>query len=226
MALAGEQDDVAGPGPLERGRDGRPAVGDQQQVVVAALAGRFGAARDRLEDRVAVLAARVLVGHDHEAGPLARDPAHQRALGGVTLAGRAEDRDEPAATGRRDRREQVEHGLERGRAVGVVDDDPERLADLDPLHPPRDRRRALRGPFADGARIQPDGLAERDDGERVVDVEPSGQPQRRASPAPEGAVVRDPQAVGVLLDARGPDVGRRVRAVRQRPGRRPPGSRR
>ena len=193
-----------------------PRSGDQQQVVVATLAGRFGAARDGIEDHVAVLVARVLVGHDHQAGPLARDPAHERALGRVTLAGRAEHRDQPAATGRRDRREQVEHGLERGRAVGVIDDDPERLAGLDPFHPPRDRGEPFE-PRSHGARIQPDGLAERDHREGVVDVEPSGQLQRQG-PAARGRRVRDPQAVGILLDARGPDVGRGVRPIRQHPG--------
>ena len=44
MALAREEHDVAGPGPLERGVDGRAAVGDDQEVVVAALADRLRAA--------------------------------------------------------------------------------------------------------------------------------------------------------------------------------------
>ena len=45
-----------------------------------------------------------------------------------------------------DRREQVEHRLERRRAVCEVDDDPERLAELDPLHPAGHDRRPSRGP--------------------------------------------------------------------------------
>ena len=87
----------------KRRLDGRPAVGDEQQVVAAALAGGLGAARDLVEDRVAVLAARVLVGDDDEPAALAGDPAHQRPLGRVALAGRPEDRDQPAAARRRDR---------------------------------------------------------------------------------------------------------------------------
>ena len=166
-----------------------PTIGDQQQVVVAPLAGRLGAARDRVEDRVAVLAARILVGDDHEAGPLAGDPAHQRALGRVALAGRAEHRDQPAATGRRDRREQVEHGLERGRAVGEVDDDPERLAgSTRSIRPGTDGEPGE--PRRDGGRVQPDGLAERDHREGVVDVEPSGEPQGQGRAARWGRRTR------------------------------------
>ena len=115
----------------------------------------LGAARDLVEDRLTVLAARVLVGDDHDPGSLAGDPAHQRALGRVALPGRAEDGDQsPAARGGQ-RREQVEDGLQRGRAVGEVDDDAERLAGLDSLHPPRhdrDRRRDPRGPRPGRAR--------------------------------------------------------------------------
>ena len=45
VALAGEQHDVARPGALEGRLDGGPAVGDDQQVVVASPAGGFGATR-------------------------------------------------------------------------------------------------------------------------------------------------------------------------------------
>ena len=50
VALAGEQHDVAGAGALEGGLDRRAAVGDDEQVVVAALAGGLRAARDLVED--------------------------------------------------------------------------------------------------------------------------------------------------------------------------------
>ena len=195
MALAGEQHDVAGPGALEGRLDRRAPVGDEQQVVVAPPAGRLRAARDRVEDRLAVLAARILVGDDDEPAALAGDPAHQRALGRVALPGRAEDRDHArrraaAASGA----EQVEDGLERGRAVGEVDDDPERLAELDALHPTRARPATDARPVADGGRVEPERLAEGDDRERVVDVEPAGEAQVDASPRPIGRVVGDPQA--------------------------------
>ena len=113
-------------------------------------------------------------------------------------------------------REQVEDGLERRRAVGEVDDDPERLAELDALHPAghdRDRGEAV----ADGRRIEADRLAEGDDREGVVDVEPADEPEvdgRRA----RRRVVGDPQAALVLLDAGRADVGGRVGAVGQDPG--------
>ncbi len=216
MALPGEQHDVAGAGTLDGRFDGFATVGDHEEVVTAALAGRLGATRDLVEDGLAVLAARVLVGDDHDPGTLAGDPAHQRALGRVALPGRAEDGDQsPAARGGQ-RREQVQDGLQRGRAVGEVDDDPERLAGLDPFHPPghdRDRGEAL----ADGGRVEPDRLAERDDGERVVDVEPPDQAKVDRGRA-RRSVVGDPQAVLVLLDARRADVRGRVRAVGQDPG--------
>ena len=132
VALAGQQDDVARPGPLEGGLDGRAAVGDEQQVVAAPAAGGLGPAGDGVEDRLAVLATRILVGDDDQPAALPGDPAHQRSLGRVALAGRPEDRDQPAAPRRRHRGEQVEDGRQRGRAVGEVDDDAERLAERRP----------------------------------------------------------------------------------------------
>ena len=113
MALAREQDDIPGPGPLERRRDrGRP-VGDQRQVPVAAPAGRLGPGRDLVQDRLAILVARVLVGDDHQPAALARDPAHHRPLRDVALARRAEHRDQAAAACRGDRGKAVQDRLER-----------------------------------------------------------------------------------------------------------------
>ena len=121
----------------------------------AAPAGGLGAARDLVEDRVAVLAARVLVGHDDERGALARDPAHHRAL----LVSRSPADPKTAITppppGRGQRGEQVEDRLEGGRAVGVVDDDPERLAAVEALHPARDAGDARRGPSRTAAGSRP-----------------------------------------------------------------------
>ena len=143
-------------------------------------------ARDGVEDRVTVLAAGILVGHDDEPAPLAGDPAHQRPLGRVALAGRAEHRDEPAAARRRGRGEEVEHGLQRCRAVGEVDDHPERLAEVDPLHPSgHDRHRLEPGP--DRGRVEPERLPERDDRQGVVDVEPPGELQVDDRPRRTGA---------------------------------------
>src|SRR5918994_1535420 len=92
----------------------------------------LGAPGDLVVDRVAVLATRVLVGHDDDARALAGDAPHERAFGRVPLPGRPEDDEHTATAGRRDRGEQVEHRLERRRAVGIVDDDAKWLARLDP----------------------------------------------------------------------------------------------
>ena len=99
--------------------------------------------------------------------------------------------------------------------MGEVDDDPERLPGVDPLHPPRherDRGQAL----ADGRRIEADRLTEGHDRQRVVGVEPAHQLELRDGRAGRG-VVRDPQASLVLLDARRPDVRGGIGAVREDP---------
>ena len=71
-------------------------------------------------------------GEDHFA-TLAGDPAHQRSLRRVPLTGRTEDGDQSPTAGGRERREEVEDGLERGGAVREVDDDAEGLAGIDPV---------------------------------------------------------------------------------------------
>ena len=217
VALAGEQDDVAGAGPLERRLDGGPAVGDQR-------AGRGRGAGRRPRRR-----ARSRRGSPSRSSPRGsssvtttsrpRSPAIRPISGRLAVSRSPADPKtaispppREAASGR----EQVEHGLERGRAVGVVDDDPERLAELDPLHPAGhavDRREAV----ADGRRVEPDRLAEGDDRQRVVDVEPAGEPELERSRRPTGRRRRC-GGRGVLLDAGRPDVGGRVRAVGQDPG--------
>src|SRR5829696_5335634 len=163
VALPGEQHDVTRPRPLDGRLDGVASIGDDEQVVAASLAGRFGPARDVIEDRLAMLAARVLVGDDDDPGTLAGDPAHLGALGRISLTRRPEDRDHSPTTRRGQRREEVEDGLQRGRAVREIDDDAERLAEVDALHPPRDDRQR-REALADGGGIEPGSLAERNDG--------------------------------------------------------------
>ena len=58
-------------------------------------------------------------------------------------------------------------------------------------------------------RIEPERLAQRHDGERVVDVEPAGETEVEVRFAARRRD-RDPQAAGVLHDARRADVGRRA----------------
>ena len=216
VALAGEQDDVAGPGALEGRLDGRAAVGDDQQVVVAPPAGRLGAARDLVEDRLAVLAARVLVGDDHEPGTLAGDPAHQRALGRVALAGRPEDGDQSR------RRREAASGASRSSTVwseaGLW-----AKSTMTPNGWPA--RPAPSGPGTTGTEARPSRTA--------AGSSPTASPRattasalwtlnrptsrRSTVAAPGRRVVGDPQAALVLLDAGRPDVGGRVRAVGQDP---------
>src|SRR3954447_22563867 len=73
VALAGEKHDVAGSRPFQRRIDRRAAVGDDEEVVIAALAGGLRPAGDGIVDDGRVLAAGVLVGDDDDAGTLARD---------------------------------------------------------------------------------------------------------------------------------------------------------
>src|SRR4051794_18966028 len=58
VALAGKQDDVAGPSALERGGNRRPAVGDQEQGAAAPVPAVLAAAGHVLADRLPVLPAR------------------------------------------------------------------------------------------------------------------------------------------------------------------------
>ena len=110
-------------------------VGDEQQIVAPAPADGLRAAGDLVEDRLTVLSPRVFVRGDHQASLLGGDPAHHRPLPDVPLPRRAEHRDDAAAARRGDRREYPENRAERCRAVGIVDDDAERLAGIDTLHP-------------------------------------------------------------------------------------------
>src|SRR3954447_1674860 len=82
--------------------------------------------------------------------------------------------------------------------MGVVDDHPERLALVDPLHPAGHAGDALETrPNRIGR--EPETLAERDDRERVVDVEAAGKSQVEASLTARRRVPR-PQPRCVLLD--------------------------
>ena len=90
--------------------------------------------------------------------------------------------------------------------VGEVDDDPERLAGVDGLHPARHALDGLES-RADRRRVEPEPLAEGDHRERVVGVEPAGEADLERGGA-GAALVGDAQPPAVLLDAGEPDVGR------------------
>ena len=193
MALAGQEDDVTGARSLEGRPDRGRAIGDEQQVLVATAAGGLRPLRDLLEDRDGVLAARILVGRDHEAAALAGHASLDGPLRDVALAGRPEDRHEPAP-GARERGQRVECRRQRGRRVGVVDDDQERLPAIHPLHPAPDAAE-VRKPAANRVGVETQELAQGDDRQRVVNVEAAHQRQghlhhsagrrdRGADPAP------------------------------------------
>src|SRR5688500_7922736 len=62
VALAGEQHDVSGSCRVEGGFDGGAPVRDEMEALAATPAGLLGASGDLVEDGLAVLAPRVLVG--------------------------------------------------------------------------------------------------------------------------------------------------------------------
>ncbi len=112
--------------------------------------------------------------------------------------------------------EQVEDLLERRRAVGVVDDDCERLAGLDALHPTRHTGHRLE-PASDGCGVETERLAEGDDGKRVVDVEAAGEPEVEPGGRSRGVASSIRRRLASSSTRVGADVGARVRAVRDEP---------
>ncbi len=110
MALAREEYDITRSRAAHGRSDGTGTIGDDQQVLATPSADRLGSGRDGVEDGYAVLSARILVGDDDEATALAGDPAHRTTLAGITLAGGADDRDEPGGrVGRVGRPQLIEH---------------------------------------------------------------------------------------------------------------------
>ncbi len=174
-------------------------------------------ARDRLVDGVPVLAPRILVGDDHQPAALAGDPAHLGPLGRVALAGRAEDRDQAAAPRGRTAARDVEHGLRARRGCGRSRRSRRTAGRARRAPSARARRARRRGPRRTAAGSRPSGLAEGDDGQRVVDVEAPdelevdrGRPRRRRDGDPEAA--RRPPRPGSARTS-----AARVRAVGQHP---------
>src|SRR4051794_35872686 len=83
VALAGDQDDVAGAGVGQDALDGGPAVGFLIDRGPAA-GGEAGA--DLVDDRPGVLGARVVAGDPDVVGQGLGDGGHARALGAVAVA--------------------------------------------------------------------------------------------------------------------------------------------
>ena len=132
VALACDDDDVAGARKVERGGDRGPSVALLEDLGAVP---RAGALEHRGADRAGCSRARVVVGHDDHVGEPRGELAHERPLAGVAVAAGAEDHDQPAV---RERAQAREGGLDGVGLVRVVDDDRERLARVDPLEPARD----------------------------------------------------------------------------------------
>ena len=142
---------------------------------------------DLADDRVRLLAARVVRGHDREVGELRGDPAHQRPLATIAVAAAAEDADQPVLREVASRAQDV---LERVGRVGVVDEDGERLALVDGLEAPGD---AAELPHAarDRVVLDPEQARSRDRAEHVLDVEAAAKPRLELEPA--GGEARPPR---------------------------------
>jgi len=135
----GDMHDIARVRHADRQRDRRGAVTlDRGER-------RAREARDDLrDDRVAVLAARVVVGDDDAVGERLGDRAHLRALARIALAAATEHADEAAAAVRAQARQRL---LERVGGVRVVDHDQGQSAAV--------RRHAAETIHASGDRLQP-----------------------------------------------------------------------
>src|SRR5436190_11460534 len=181
VTLAREQHDVARPGRPDRGVDRLAPIQDQLERRATSGAGRLGSGRDVLEDGLGVLVPGVLVGGDDQPAALRRDPTHHRPLLPVAFPAGPEQCDQCPTPSLGNGRELVEDEGERGRRVGVVDDDGEGLAQLHPLHPAGDVGQALET-LGDRLGIESDRLPERGRGKGVVGVEAAGQLERDSSP--------------------------------------------
>src|SRR3954454_16288317 len=201
VALARDHEHVAGLGHVDRLLDRRAAVDLDLDAARAAL-------EDRVDDRVRVLAAGVVGGDERDVRTLARDRAHERALGAVAVAAGAEDDDEAVLRERPGRTQDV---VERVGGVGVVDEDRERLALVDRLEAARDAGRMRQG-IRDRVVVDPEGADGGDRAQDVQDVEPAGQ--RRAQGT---AAERERGTRRVALEVRRPQLGvGRVDADRDR----------
>ena len=214
MALAGEQHDVAGPGPLERRGDGlRAGPGSPRTSTPAAPARRT---RRRARSRRRSPAGSSPRGSSSVATTRRQrspgDPAHRGPLRRVALAARPEHGDQPAAARGGDRREQVQDGLRATPASGRSRRSPPNgWPCLDPLHPARDALDAPRGPR--GPRPGP-GRGPSPSATTASALWTLNRPASRSSSAPcaRRRRVADPEAARVLLDAASP-ARRRPRSV-------------
>src|SRR3954447_25753918 len=190
VALARDDEHVAGPGHVDRLLDRRAAVGLHLDPAAASL-------EDLPDDGLRGIVAGVVGGDDRDVGALAGDRAHERALGAVAVAAGAEDHDEAVLRQRTGGAQDVVEGVG---GVGVVDEDRERLALVHGLEAAGDFGGVREGV---GDRVVVDAQrADRGDGAQdVEDVEAAGE--RRAERCP---VQRERRAGRVALDGRRPEL--------------------
>ena len=131
-----------------------------------------GAGDDLVDDRLRILAARVVGGDDRDVGELGREPPHQRPLAAVAVAAGADDADHAAA--RCELARGAQDVLERARLVGVVDDHRERLPLVDRLEAPGHAAHRLE-PARDRVVVDAEQPRSGERAERVLDVEAAAQ---------------------------------------------------
>ena len=200
MALAGEEQRVAGPRLAQRRRDGQPPVGNTQSRH------RAHALLHIVDDRVRILRARVVRRHHGQIGELGGQLAHDRALAPVAVAATAEHHDDAA---RCERAQCTERALERiGRVRVVTQYGTGTIADE--LHPPGHLWRRRESCRHLGDRVIQRQRARRRR-QRVGHVEVAQQRQGHLG-TPEASVQEEAAASRRQLEVRGADVGVRAQA--------------
>ncbi|GMA85426.1 hypothetical protein GCM10025868_06760 [Angustibacter aerolatus] len=239
VALAGHQQDVAGPGQRHRAPDRVAASGDLEHLGAVGDVGAACAAcagEHRGADRRRVLAARVVVGHHHDVGGGHRGRAHAGSLARVAVAAGTEHDEQPSA-GLHLRAQRGQRGGHGVRRVRVVDDEqrvrtrgPGVVVRLDPLHaaghPAGGGQAAL-----DRVGLQPAGQQHHRGQRGVHHVEVAGQRAAQAQPVAVGDPLELERGAGAVRGAGGhppvgggSGVGRERRDRHAGPGRGPAGA--
>ena len=179
------------------------------------------AREDLLDDRVGLLAARIVGRDDDAVGEAADDLAHQRPLGAVAVAAAAEDADQ--AAGRQAAR--LAQGRSRARPACARSRRGRRTAGpRRPARSARARPATCSTPRTIALVLEAEQARRRDGAEDVLDVEASAKPRAHGQPGgPEARRGRRQLEllrtdVGVVGEAEGEERGRRARAARRPAG--------
>ena len=154
---------------------------DRTGAVRFARVRRGDAALDVGDDRARILAARIIGGNEDAIGEPRRNRAHERPLGRIAIAARAEHHREAARPRRGDRTQRLQHVLERIGRVRVVDHHERSITKG--LHAPGNR-----GQLADASRafFEADAIGDEtaEHAKRVGDVEAAELSDGRRCPTP------------------------------------------